>query len=170
MHYPTENRKKRTAIHAKVLCGEETEIFEFPEVPEYSSEGDVLLLFPKEGAKQLKEVKDLEKVKKLVVIDSQWQTAKKILSHPNLQQLPCVSLDTHQTLFWRYHPKNVDDSGLATIEAIFYFFREYHLALHPSYEGQYDDLLYFFAHNYKLIQSYYKSNNLEFKKKKNYIK
>ena len=157
-----------------MICPTTVEIIEFPEVPKYNKD-EVLLLFPQKDAKLLKDIKDLDKIKKLVVIDSQWQTTKKMLNHENLCDLNCVIINTHDTLFWRYQPKSVDEKGLATIEAIYYFYKEYYFAAiekSPTtiYDGRFDDLLYFFSYNYNLIQKHYKSKKKEFTKKKNYIK
>lgn len=43
---------------------------------------------------------------------------------PSLAELPCVSLRSYATAFWRPQ-HNHDDSHLATIEAIYYAMREY---------------------------------------------
>ena len=55
-------------------------------------------------------------------------------------------------MFWRYQ-KGEADTSLATIEALYFFFRDYELALNKlkSYEeyyaqgGKYDNLLYYYA-------------------------
>jgi hypothetical protein len=47
---------------------------------------------------------------------------------------------------------------LATIEAIYYFFNEFILAREGKYDGECDNLLYFFVQQYQLIQAHYKQN------------
>ena len=50
----------------------------------------------------------------------------------------------------------MSDKNLATIEAMYFFFRDYDVTLHcdrdyNKYDGKYDNLLYYYAFNYKLI-------------------
>lgn len=114
---------------------------------------------------------EAQKIKKLVVVDSQWQKTHSILSHPNLTCLKCVKITEYKTSFWRY--QHHGDSYLATIEAIYYFFREFFDALHPDmkYDGQYDNLLYYYSFMYNLIQKFYRQKpEINFRHKENYIK
>jgi hypothetical protein len=74
-----------------------------------------------------------------------------------------VCIQAHETLFWRY--QNYDKFHLATIEAIYWFYREFHAVAIKSedgamalYKGEYDDLLWYFYRNYSLIQGVYKEN------------
>lgn len=81
-----------------------------------------------------------------------------------------VCIQAHETLFWRY--QNYDKFHLATIEAIYWFYRELHGTLtrdgeSVKYEGEYDDMLWYFYRQYALIQGVYKENrNLSFCKRK----
>ena len=101
------------------------------------------------------------------------------------QGLPCVKIDEQKTLFWRY--QDVGEDCLATIEgksqpfflhpanltfslAIYYFYKEYVTKQLGSYDGQVDDLLYYYTFMYNLIQNKYKSQNKKFKRIDNYIK
>jgi hypothetical protein len=55
---------------------------------------------------------------------------------------------------------------LATIEAIYFFFKEFN----ANYQGEYDDLMYFYAHQYELIQNKYRNDtSKEFIRKQGYI-
>lgn len=57
---------------------------------------------------------------------------------------------------------------LFLISAIYYFFTEYHW--HRFHEKPaYDDLLYYFALHYHIIQLAYKSSNTVFKNKPDYV-
>jgi len=67
-----------------------------------------------------------------------------------------VKIQTEKTVFWRYQNGELDTS-LATVEALYFFFRDYDVALncpmrdYSLYKGTYDNLLFFYAWNYKLI-------------------
>jgi len=133
-HY-AEKLKKSTAVHAKVVAPKHVSIFTFPEVPQYADEGatstasfpaaGTLLLYPVEGAPSLKELASagqLKDVKRLVVVDSTWMQAHRILSSANLAKLRRVRIGSYSTLFWRYQTGK-PITHLATIEAIYFFYR-----------------------------------------------
>jgi len=73
-----------------------------------------------------------------------------------------VKIQTEKTVFWRYQTGELDTS-LATIEALYFFFRDYEVALncpdksYEHYNGKYDNLLWYYAFNFKLIQQLYSS-------------
>ena len=94
------------------------------------------------------------------------------------QGLPAVVIDSEKTRFWR---SNMDRPAhfLSTIEAIYYFCRQLHnfmadlVSKHrerimaedeqlllqrqfPPYDGQFDNLLFFFKHTYQVIKKRYK--------------
>jgi len=149
-----------------VLSPDLVSVHTFPELPEYDSE-EVFLLFPSKDAKTIEEI-DISKMKKLVVIDSTWQKAKCILRDERVSKLRCVKIESHNTLFWRY--QTVGKDCLATIEAIYYFYREYHEKQIGLYNGQYDDLLFFYVYMYNLIQNTYKRQNKKFKRIEGWLK
>jgi DTW domain-containing protein YfiP len=116
-------------------------------------------------------VKDLDvsKIKRMVCVDSQWHRTKKMMSDPRLQKLRCVKIESYKTRFWRYQKEG--DTCLATIEAIYYFAKEFEEARSGNYQGQFDDLLWYYSHMYRLIQKTYKTNpDKRFNKINNYIK
>lgn len=62
-----------------------------------------------------------------------------------------VELKMRKTCFWR-HQKGKPDSYLATIEAIYYFLRDYHkYCLGQEYDGEYDNLLYFYSFLHSVV-------------------
>lgn len=160
IHHPSEKLSKSTAIHAVVLSPQ-AKMHESPDVPEYDPETTVLL-FPSVGAVDILEYPKLSTLKRVVVVDSQWQKTNGIISHPNLAKLPCVVISKRSTYFWRYQPKDMGDDFLATIEAIYYFYRDYLSVKNQSqpYDGSVDNLLFFFAHMYKVIQQTYKEKGV----------
>ncbi|KAJ6664094.1 hypothetical protein lerEdw1_008309 [Lerista edwardsae] len=92
-------------------------------------------------------------LKKIVFIDSTWNQTNKIITDERLQGLLQIELKSRKTCFWR-HQKGKPDTYLSTIEAIYYFLVEYHKELlKEKYEGQYDNLLFFFSFMYKLIKN-----------------
>lgn len=125
-------------------------------------------------------------ISRAVFIDSTWNQSKGIYKDKNIRKLPCVFLQNRVSQFWR-HQKGSPRWYLATIEAIHQFLVEIHLnawGLNPAYKGiekcfsentfekfycensenayngQYDDLLYFFRHLYDVIHEYYQHENL----------
>lgn len=62
-----------------------------------------------------------------------------------------VELKMRKTCFWR-HQKGKPDSYLATIEAIYYFLRDYHkYCLGQEYDGEYDNLLFFYSFLHSVV-------------------
>ena len=186
IHHPSEKLSKRyicwflvcslfiifcscfsTAIHA-VILSKEAVMHESPNVPDYDPK-ETVLLFPSATAVDISVYPDLKNIKRVVVVDSQWQKTNGIISHPNLSKLPCVVISKQNTFFWRY--QDVGEECLATIEAIFYFFRQLHQARHPDtpYEGQYDNLLFFYSHIYKTIQNAYQKEGKKMNRIPNFV-
>ena len=78
-----------------------------------------------------------------------------------------MKIKTEKTAFWRFQ-KGVTDEGLATIEALYFFFRDYETNLNHngSYEeyckiGKWDNILYYYAFNFQIIQSCYRDGKLK---------
>ncbi|XP_069767916.1 tRNA-uridine aminocarboxypropyltransferase 1 [Narcine bancroftii] len=93
----------------------------------------------------------LTPLKRVIFIDSTWNQTNKIITDERLQELLHVELRTQKTHFWR-NQKGKPDTYLATIEAIYYFLVDYHrLLLKENYNGEYDNLLFFYSFMYKLI-------------------
>lgn len=101
-----------------------------------------------------------------------------VFSFFHFQGLPAVVIDSEKTRFWR---SNCDRPShfLSTIEAIYYFCLQLHnfmadlasehpelimaesdaqllLRQFPPYDGQFDNLLFFFKHTYQRIKKLYK--------------
>eukprot|EP01135_Chromosphaera_perkinsii_P007838 Nk52_evm30s1020 gene=Nk52_evmTU30s1020 len=124
-------------------------------MPDFKDPSRVLLLFPSNDAKEVADLSpnDFDEV---AFIDSTWQQTRSILIDPRLQACTKVKIKSQKTAFWRYQT-NLPDSCLATIEAIYFFYKEYHEKFGGCpYDGRYDDLLYFFHYQYNMIQSIYR--------------
>jgi len=66
-----------------------------------------------------------------------------------------VELKTRTTKFWR-HQRDNPETYLSTIEAIYFFMREFHEHfVDTPYTGEYDNLLFFFNFMYKKIRNMY---------------
>lgn len=127
-------------------------------------------------------------IEKVIFIDSTWNQSKSIFKDPVISKIPCIVIANRISQFWR-HQKGSPRWYLATIEAIHQFLIEIHLhkwGLDQTYEGiyncfsensilqfdvfynqtenayrgQYDNLLYFFKHMFKLIHTYYDHKDL----------
>ena len=83
-----------------------------------------------------------------------------------MKNLKCIKIQSEKTLFWRYQT-DLPDESLATVEALYFFFRDYETTLNHGgdYEeyikagGKWDNLLYYFVFNYQLVQSTYKTGD-----------
>ena len=106
------------------------------------------------------------------MIDGTWSQAKQICKNtPILQKMQRVTIAPRKTHFWRY--QNVDDFHLATIEAIYYLYREFGETYEAPYAGTYDNLLFYYKFFYDMIQDSYQSKPKRFSKRhqqKDYIK
>eukprot|EP01101_Sappina_pedata_P001647 TRINITY_DN11727_c0_g1_i1.p1 TRINITY_DN11727_c0_g1~~TRINITY_DN11727_c0_g1_i1.p1 ORF type:complete len:293 (+),score=98.37 TRINITY_DN11727_c0_g1_i1:38-880(+) len=188
IHHPSEAPAKSTAFHARILSPDDTEIYEFPEFPEQDYDPAVdFLLFPNDAAWSVGEmVEKLSQnsnpshnssessnvqpraIRTIIVVDSQWQKTKKMLKHPKLKALQPVAIQQYETAFWRY--QKVGPHCLATIEAIYYFYREYEEAVSKAPSTKYDDMLFFFCLIYGRIQEQYNTTKKRFGHIEGYIK
>ncbi|XP_039984461.1 tRNA-uridine aminocarboxypropyltransferase 1 [Xiphias gladius] len=101
------------------------------------------------------EAKDLESrvypLQRVVFIDSTWNQTNKISTDERLQDLLQVELKMRKTCFWR-HQKGKPDTYLATIEAIYYFLKDFHEhCLAQEYNGEYDNLLFFYSYLHSVV-------------------
>lgn len=92
---------------------------------------------------------------RVIFIDSTWNQTNRIYKDERLKGIRCVELKTRTTKFWR-HQHDKPETYLSTIEAIYYFLIDYHeLFLCDDYNGQYDNLLFFFCFMYHKIRGLY---------------
>ncbi|KAJ3018382.1 DTW domain-containing protein 1 [Thoreauomyces humboldtii] len=168
---PRETEAKSTSVHAQILAKDNVavkveNIVRLPggkqreevSVAHYHDPERVLLLFPSDDALPLAEIPDLSRFDRLVVLDGTWRQGRAMAG--SIASLPFqhVKIATRTTLFWRYQP--FGDHCLSTIEAIYWFFRDYHAAACKDevYDGRYDDLLWYFRMQWRLIQDSYRNN------------
>ena len=129
----------------------------------------VVLLFPGEYAKEMTELSEaeLKAIKKVVIIDSTWNQTRRYMYSENIRNLKMVKIQTEKTVFWRYQKGDIDNS-LSSAEALYFFFRDYEVALncenrdYSRYDGKFDNLLWFYAYNFKLIQEHYTKSDKKF--------
>lgn len=91
-----------------------------------------------------------------VFIDSTWKQTKGIIADDRLKDMTCIQLKSRETKFWR-HQKDNPATYLSTIEAVYYLVRDYHELFmeDTSYNGEYDNLLFFFSFMYQKIRTMY---------------
>ncbi|KAF4071774.1 hypothetical protein AMELA_G00266530 [Ameiurus melas] len=160
--HPNETDGKSTAVHAKLIAPDHVSIYTYPCIPELNTH-NVVLVFPGPDSMTVQELADYIKntehtqedtrpVQRVIFIDSTWNQTTKIISDERLQDLPRVELKSRKTCFWR-HQRGSPDTYLATIEAIYYFLKEFHVhCLGREYRGEYDNLLFFYTFLHKLIR------------------
>ncbi|OWR43236.1 hypothetical protein KGM_204310 [Danaus plexippus plexippus] len=123
-------------------------------------------------------------IDRLILIDSTWNQSRGIFSDERLQKLPKVVLQNRISQFWR-HQKGSPRWYLSTIEALHQMLLELHVAAwgcsedynsiltsnfpkHSGvicdfckpYNGQYDNLLFFFKYMYEKLHRLYKHEDL----------
>eukprot|EP00826_Nyctotherus_ovalis_P036244 TRINITY_DN319_c0_g1_i11.p1 TRINITY_DN319_c0_g1~~TRINITY_DN319_c0_g1_i11.p1 ORF type:complete len:256 (-),score=86.80 TRINITY_DN319_c0_g1_i11:186-953(-) len=172
LQHPKEKVERSSIIPAKVLAPSSLDIYRMASLPAiHLDPNDTLFLYPTETAKAIKDVdRDLLKnAKHLLMIDSTWAQVQTFLKLPEVKKLTAVKISAAETTFWRY--QQVDSTNLATVEALYFFFKEYDEAMNGSeYDGKYDNLLYFYTYNYNIIQERYINEKKEFTRIPNYIK
>lgn len=90
-------------------------------------------------------------LQRVVFIDSTWNQTNKISTDERLQGFLQVELKTRKTCFWR-RQKGKPDTYLSTIEAIYYFLKDFHEhCLAQEYSGEYDNLLFFYSFLHSVI-------------------
>ncbi|KAL3085014.1 hypothetical protein niasHS_010083 [Heterodera schachtii] len=120
-----ELNSKSTAIHALLISPGQTRIFDkFEEVPNYALEcfatENVAVLFPSKNSQSIAQfVRENGPLRRIVVLDSTWNTVGQLRNMANIAKLPMVHLRQYTTDYWR--PQNgLSADHLATIEAIYY--------------------------------------------------
>eukprot|EP00092_Neocalanus_flemingeri_P002999 GFUD01003208.1.p1 GENE.GFUD01003208.1~~GFUD01003208.1.p1 ORF type:complete len:282 (+),score=66.40 GFUD01003208.1:51-896(+) len=164
--HPGEVEGKSTAVHAPILAPGHVKIHLFPDIPDYSKER-ALLVFPGKDSKSLEQICDNISISgtkssehsfpydKIVFIDSTWNQCRKICDDIRINSLPRVVIESRQTMFWRTQAGKPKEY-LATIEAIYYFCVDYNrVVLGKQYEGEYDNILFFFKFMYQKIHELY---------------
>lgn len=123
-------------------------------------------------------------ISRVILIDSTWNQSRGIFADERLNKLPKIVLQNRPSQFWR-HQRGSPRWYLSTIEALHQLMLELHINawgcdskynfnltsdfpihepdIHPQckpYNGQYDNLLYFFKHMYEKIHTLYKHEDM----------
>ncbi|CAG4923511.1 unnamed protein product [Colias eurytheme] len=127
---------------------------------------------------------DILPIDRLILIDSTWNQSRGIYADSRLQVIPKVVLQNRVSQFWR-HQKGSPRWYLSTVEALHQFLLELHICawgcdvgytteltinspVHSEephsqcipYNGQYDNLLFFFKFMYEKLHSIYKHEDM----------
>ncbi|XP_041973803.1 tRNA-uridine aminocarboxypropyltransferase 1 [Aricia agestis] len=133
-----------------------------------------------------KEIYHVDKlpIERLVLIDSTWNQSRGIFADERFQRMPKIVLQNRVSQFWR-HQKGSPRWYLSTVEALHQALIELHISawgcsehyttditsgypIHSRdckkqcipYEGQYDNLLYFFKYMYEKLHTLYKHEDM----------
>ncbi|CAB3411394.1 unnamed protein product [Caenorhabditis bovis] len=155
--HPLEKNSKSSALHCKILAPEQTRVFDYPDVHDYRNDDEnernsTVVVFPSKSAISIEEfVRTRGPIRRIIVLDCTWFQVGTMQKTLQIQGLQHVCLQQYRTAFWRPQ-HNVPDTGLATIEAIYYALKEYQeIGLGKQYKGEFDDLLYWFFHTKHLV-------------------
>ena len=117
--------KKSTAVQAAILAPNHINLIPYPgPLPEYYNIEDTVIIYPSNDSVSLFELPNLEKIKRVVFIDTPWQRAPFIVKD-RFPGFTCVKLAAppKHSNFWRYH--NAGTGCVSTIEAIHLVALEY---------------------------------------------
>ena len=118
-----EKASKSTAGQAVVLAPSDARIFYLPAMPHYEDPTRVLLLYPSHTALPARRLPDLSAFDTVLVVDTTWQKSSGVMGRLAAQPFTHVLIEEYETLFWRY--QSVGPACLATLEAIYFFMREF---------------------------------------------
>lgn len=157
--HPGEHRSKSTSLAAATISPD-IKITSYPDVPANLDPETTLVLYPSAQSSSLSDIANLHQYKQVLFVDSTWQQSKAIARDERVTKFKHVRIPEHVSLFWRFQSK--DPSYLATVEAIYFFLKEYISQLakqsgsaEPYYKGEVDDLLLYYINQYVLIQQSY---------------
>ncbi|KAF6032983.1 DTWD1 [Bugula neritina] len=162
---------KSTAVHAALLAPTHCHIYSYPDIPEYNSTSDVVV-YPSEDSMTVAdwakswssnstavntcEHKQQPAVRTIIFIDCTWTQTHSIISSPQLSGLVRISMCDYHTQFWRPNGAKRGATYLSTIEAIYFFLREYHTTyLNLPYDAEYDNLLMIFKFMFLKIKKFH---------------
>jgi DTW domain-containing protein YfiP len=111
IQHPKELKSKSTAIHAKILSPDYVDIYQYPEIPEFLTQENSMILYPSKDSVSFENLiqkneksekkEDFSSLKYLVFIDATWNQAKSIAKDERIQSLKKLKITTQTTLFWR---------------------------------------------------------------------
>ena len=145
-----EKKSKSSVIPLKMVSPEHVSLYSFhrsatASLPNVSSD-DTVILYPSDDSLEVDQI-DWSPIKNILVVDSTWTQTREVLGILQSDKYRKVRLSNlYETKFWRY--QNKPASCLATVEAIYLVLRD----AFESFPGQFDDLLWFYAFNHRLIR------------------
>ncbi|KEG14398.1 DTW domain-containing protein [Trypanosoma grayi] len=162
--HPGELRGKSTSLAASTISPD-LHIVDYPQVPAGLDPESTLVLYPSSESTELGDISDLDSFKNVIFIDSTWQQSKAIARDERVHKFRHVRIKSQTSLFWRF--QNNDPTYLATVEAIYYFLREFITHRNaqrrgvtpPFYNGEVDDLLFYYINQYISVQQRYTHDN-----------
>lgn len=93
--HPMEKKSKSSIIPAKLVAPDDVTILSTTEVPAFEEPDDeIVLLFPGDNAQQMTELQpaELDKIKRVVLIDSTWSQTRGYLAQPVIKNLKMVKI------------------------------------------------------------------------------
>ncbi|KAJ3152661.1 DTW domain-containing protein 1 [Geranomyces michiganensis] len=165
---PRETEGKTTSAHAGILAPKHVQIKvenivtvnpgDVSSITQLANPEKILLLFPSAKSLPLSEVPNLHSYDRLIVLDGTWKQGRAMAGAIASLPFQHVRIAERQTMFWRYQPWG--PTHLSTIEATYYFFRDYFAATATTteYDGRYDNLLFYFKIQWETIQQFYRDN------------
>lgn len=161
VQHKDESLSKSTGMFVKYLVPDQCDVHldnGVDQVPPFGS--DTLLLFPSVDAVTLEEIgkEELQSYKRVVLVEGTWVKQNAALKRANVGHARHVKLKLYETKNWRRQSYTRDHVKhcLSSIEAVYYFYKEYIEVTEGRYDGRMDGLLFFWLftfEKYKLHQA-----------------
>ena len=122
--HPGELKSKATSLAAAVISPD-VHVVMYPDIPSDLTPEDTLILYPSAQSVNIDEIptEEFRNYKNVVFVDATWQQSKGIARDERIKSFKQVRIRAQTSLFWRFQEN--DPSYLATVEAIYYFLREF---------------------------------------------
>jgi len=141
--HPHEKAERTTTAHCKLVSPLNVNIIvdkiDHDISSRYTDPSRVLILYPSKTSIPLSMVPK-GSFDTLIVIDGTWNHTKGMIARCSNSGFTHVRIEEHETKFWRF--QNMNRTFLATVEAIYWFFVEYHKVYElTDYDGRFDNIL-----------------------------
>lgn len=157
--HPLESCTKSTSIPLATISPS-VKIFDAADLDDTTLPFDPsksILLFPSDTATNAADA-DWSNVDNVVVFEGTWNQATTIYNKVKKFNCQTLKLGNYKTVFWRYNglpnSKYCDERNLATIESIYFLFREIRDSnkISKIANANFDDMLWFYALQHKVME------------------
>jgi DTW domain-containing protein YfiP len=157
-----------SSVPLRALCGDRAAVHVFPSMPAFDR-ADTLVLFPTADAVEVASLNEAARaaVRRVVLVEGTWTSTAAMMKHARLRGLRTVKISASPSLYWRQLSRReragLDVTPLSTVEAAYFFFREWAAAGAGETDAslrRFDNLLFFFKLALQRTRAVYASRDL----------